>query len=55
MCEPHVCYYQECRDLLVVFVLRLPIVVGQCFSIAPVNQFFGVDGSLFSMGLVGLL
>ena len=39
----------------VVFVLRLPIVVGHCFSIALVNQFFGSDASLFSMGFVGLL
>ena len=34
----------------VVFVLRLSIVVGECFSIVLVMQFFGSDGSLFSMG-----
>ena len=38
-----------------VFVLRLPIGVGQCFSIALVKHFFGSDVSLFSMVLVGLL
>ena len=39
----------------VVFVLRLSIVVGECLSIALVIQFFALYGSLFSMGLVGLL
>ena len=37
------------------FVLQLPLVVGQGFLIAPAIQFFCSDGSLFSMGLVGLL
>ena len=39
----------------VVFALRLSIVVGECFSIVLVMQFFGSDGSLVFMGLVGLL
>ena len=38
-----------------VFALRLSIVVGEFFSIVFVMQFFGSDGSLVFIGLVGLL